>query len=258
MDKRLDPKSPETKKIVEDATTYRTGKVVSVMQDRGLPHKGIDVEKMLTILAQAPDIMQIDFCFAGGPVTPPEGEYWYNTLVGNPEAGGCQLVPEICQQEKWGQNKSFAPYENCSIVTYQGATCQKRLPCGKQEGYKGPYEYVRPTGVDWDDGEWENCGAFHGVNSYFPEEFGASVAKWHEDVNKEMANKSFPQIYYCELASVNSSAANFENCYERATYGLNILPTGIIWNAPYPDDQDNPNMMYPNSPEAVAANAADT
>jgi len=191
--------------------------------------------------------MQVDVCLGLSGFQVNISSMVHYTCLDNAtshEIGGCNIVPEWCQLE------AFRPYENCSIVTYQGATCQKRLPCGQQEGYKGPFEYVVPSGTDWDTGLWQPCGAYkYGSNSYFPDDSSLqlSVCKWQDDVNTYLTEIGAKNITWCRLSACDEDTpSNAAVCMGIFQFGLNNVPSGYIYNSPYPDDQDDMSLMYPN------------
>jgi hypothetical protein len=136
--------------------------------------------------------------------------------------------------------------------TYQGESCAKRLPCCTQEGYMGPFEYVRPTGNTWEDGDWQQCGCFNnGENSYFPDDQGLqeSVCQWQDDVLAELkANGlTIPFRDFCRLpACADRNPNNDETCRLIKKYGLSNVPTGKIFNSPYPDTQYDESLRYLN------------
>lgn len=237
-----------TMAIVDEATEIRTKRVKSVLDSRGITYDGLDVEQMLAKLSLTPDLMQIDFCQSGeGFIEIPPNDSVLNTCLTNASSwivDGCNVIPPECQLP------DFAPYENCSITTQQGAKCQKRLPCGQQDGYMGPFEYVRPEGSDWDDGSWELCGAYkYGPNSYFPDDpdLQASVCTWQDDVNAYLTSIGALPIAWCRLpACANATTDNDQVCENIFKYGLNNVPSGNIYNSPYPDDQTDLSLMYPN------------
>ncbi|CAE8709563.1 unnamed protein product [Polarella glacialis] len=119
----------------------------------------------------------------------------------------------------------FSPYENCSIATQMSRSCANRRPCGQQPGYLGPFEHVNPGLPDGNE-SW--CGAFlqPGGTSYYPERLLASVCEWQD---------RFPTTNWCR-PQICATPESDQQCRLIEQFGLNNVPTGMIWNEAYPDD----------------------
>lgn len=133
-----------------------------------------------------------------------------------------------------------------------------RLPGCQQEGYKGPFEYIKPLGDSW-GGDTERCGCFdNGPNSYFPddEQMQQSVCEWQNDVLAELEANDLtiwtnPKVAgFCRLPACAGMTENNQYvCDQIKKYGLDNVPTGNIFNSPYPDTQDEDapsSLLYPN------------
>jgi len=133
----------------------------------------------------------------------------------------CPVTPQGCQMEM------YEPYDNCSIRTPQGPTCANRRPCGQQPGYLGPFEFVNPGPLGGNE-SWCGCFKHPSGNSYFPARFAQSVCDWQNLVD--------PNHTWCRPPPCATKETD-ATCEAIHKYGLNNVPTGEIWNEPYPDDQ---------------------
>ena len=116
----------------------------------------------------------------------------------------------------------------------------------------GPFEYLRPLSGDW-DGPTEKCGCFnHGENSYFPAdtELQQSLCDWQDDVIAALSADGVPVPYdFCRLDLCASKNPNNDQiCADIKKYGLDNVPTGNLFNSPYPDTQFDAKLRYPNQP----------
>jgi hypothetical protein len=128
----------------------------------------------------------------------------------------------------------------------------------------GPFEYVRPTGDTWEDGNWQQCGCFNnGETSYFPDDqdLQESVCQWQDDVLADLKanNLTIPFGNFCRLpACANRNPNNDEACHVIAKYGLSNVPTGNIFNSPYPDTQYDESLRYLNQKVPPGGTGAQT
>eukprot|EP00931_Biecheleriopsis_adriatica_P033528 TRINITY_DN19463_c0_g2_i1.p1 TRINITY_DN19463_c0_g2~~TRINITY_DN19463_c0_g2_i1.p1 ORF type:complete len:729 (-),score=160.81 TRINITY_DN19463_c0_g2_i1:57-2210(-) len=115
----------------------------------------------------------------------------------------------------------FSPYDHCSPGA-PDEKCLSRFPCATQEGYKGPYEYALPDGK----GGKRKCGAFRqpAGHSHFPEELLPAVEAWQKLAGRDKL---------CVPGRFDVLGA----CQHIADFGLNNIPTGKIFNEPYPETQ---------------------
>ena len=286
----LDNSDPYVQEAIQKATAIMEERLVS----EALDHGGISVlnKNITTIwnqLSRANSYSLVDYSNKLGEVIPRcyfcEDEYHCigdvkeclneqtkEACLLKPGQGSKILAPEACQNEKLpGAPKPFAPYESCSITEQQNASCANRLPCGKQEGYMGPFEYMQPNGDTWHGKYGEPdvhvCGIFdngnkkdpRGVNSYWPEydiKLAQSVCDWWRDATTDLVDLGLPVAYNstrCQLPQCidqtdpDAVAANLENCKTIKKYGLDsVSGTGFIFNSPYPDTQDDIALRYPN------------
>jgi hypothetical protein len=114
----------------------------------------------------------------------------------------------------------------------------------------GPFEYLRPLEGDW-EGPTEKCGCFnHGENSYFPADTALqqSVCDWQDAVIAALSAEGIPVPYaFCRLEICASEYPNNEQvCADIKKYGLDNVPTGNLFNSPYPDTQYDIRARYPN------------
>jgi len=246
--------------VIAKATKFRNDRLKSVASDRGITDLTVPIDTLQLQLVGLPNYAQVDNCVPSGEgLTQDVTKFFCDNQVVNadPNRSVCEYVPPECQQTLLpGATVSFYPYQNCSIDTIQGADCAQRLRCGKQEGYKGPFEYIRPLSDDW-DGPTEQCGCFLGENSYFPDdaELQQSVCDWQDLVMASYAADNMSVPYeFCRLdVCANKTKNNEQLCASIKKWGLDNVPTGNLFNSPYPDSQNSVALRYPNQdPESLA------
>lgn len=130
------------------------------------------------------------------------------------------------------------------------------MSCCEQEGYKGPFEYIKPVSGEADgwDGDTYPCGCFNnggnssvGLTSHFPEDqdMQQSLCDWQKEVYLDLKVRN--QLYnfqgfckpsWCANETYSKVKDNQVLCDAIGDYGINNVPTGIIWNDPYPETQD--------------------
>jgi len=211
-----DPRSEATLAIIEKAEHLRLERLQSVARDRGLDFSGTVADLEFRLL-HAPDQMAVDFCV----------EAQHNFTLPSGQVVPVCPTPLVRPEE---QVEEFRPYENC-VNPKKTDPCRKRFPCCQQEGYKGPFEYV----VTGEDGVDKHCGCFKqpSGSSLFPESRllnSSSVRAYqllaaHGSVWREARSGT------CWAA--DSSPANMQRCKAIAEYGLNSIPSGVIWNEPF-------------------------
>lgn len=213
---------------------YKSVSPIGPLQLKSDPDFVTNVQALANLshyIAALPDEPMVDMCMGNGGSTDGfsilQDESTVSKMLNalgcdvDPGSPACPIIPKGCQMTK------YAPYDNCSINTPMGPECARRRPCGHQPGYLGPFEYVNPAPPGGND-SW--CGAFKhpSGHSYFPPELEAAVCKWQDLVD--------PNHAWCRPPMCSTVASN-ESCQTIEKYGLNNVPTGKIWNEPYPDDQ---------------------
>ena len=108
-----------------------------------------------------------------------------------------------------------------------------------------------PKDGSWESGDVKKCGCFNnGINSYFPDDeyLQESLCVWQNDVLKALEDQGLHVPYsFCRLESCPSKKANNrEICNTIKQYGLDNVPTGNLFNSPYPDTQYSEKLRYPN------------
>jgi arylsulfatase A-like enzyme len=264
----LDPDSPDTKQIVEVAEAMRLAKARSVADDNGVSWKeGDTAESVLIAVAREPNLMGVDYCLTSGDQSlgdwgPPPNFSLAPFLFGAGQMATCgaspfeenvtltcPLVKPECQIER------FSPYDGCDMnqnMTFDQPECASRRPCGVQEGYNGPFEAINPG----PNNETTPCGAFRQptVNSHFPASLLQSVCDWQDEYLKLVPSAKFCRPPQCVVEEEEANQTNAELCYKIAQ-GISISPTGYLWNAPYPEDQEAPMLWdgpLPRTPESEA------
>lgn len=123
------------------------------------------------------------------------------------------------------QMPQFRPYQTCSnsVSTKDLPSflkCKERFPCLNDKDYPGPWEYALPNGT--------KCGGFRqpSGNSFFPEEMLPSVRAWQE----------LAQVRPLCMAG-DTTASAITQCNTMASQVLNWVPTGELWNVPFPSQQ---------------------
>ncbi|CAE8654388.1 unnamed protein product, partial [Polarella glacialis] len=237
LSQRLDPASPDTQALVHLAATRRLEKLRSVGQERGRLQPAscgvfekkfsttvgsMSAVQLMEMLPLLPALMTVDECYGSknqSELPLPLVKSLQRCGLKPDEPVGCPAIPVKCQMPE------FSPYENCSLTTPMGRSCANRRPCGQQSGYLGPFEHVNPGLPDGNE-SW--CGAFlqPGGTSYYPERLLASVCEWQD---------RFPAITWCR-PQICATAESDQQCRLIEQFGLNNVPTGMIWNEAYPDD----------------------
>ena len=186
--------------VVAQAVALRLERYQSSLKDRGIDAKNfvdapgtiIDISDshttMLKVLNGLPSFNQVDSCLDVRPAPLTVGPFYCNnSWIDKFQPTGCGTgsVPEECQKEILpGNTEPFYEFQPCDVRIPNpdlNSQCKERLPCCTQEGYKGPFEYIRPYG---DEGETEQCGCFlNGEDSYFPddEDMQLSLCDWQDE-----------------------------------------------------------------------------
>lgn len=265
--------------IIEQANEKRMELLQSVLDDRMVPqysYNRTNSIEMQSRLGELPNFPNTDLC---QNITIETGPYYSGPINGDPNdwmpsgkvtPDGCAFVPEDYQKSFLpGMNFSFYEFNNCSISgTYQGAECAQRLPCCQQEGYNGPFEYIKPdTIIEGWEGDTHACGCFeNGPDSHFPEdqELQKAVCDWQKDVYEDLKArdelyffKGFCKPSYCSDDTYSMIEHNQDQCDAIAKYGLSNAPTGNLFNLPYPETQHMTwQQIYPNqaSPPPLVLN----
>lgn len=215
LELKENPTAEATVRLIAQATLLREEKLRSVARDRGLDPTE-SAESIEHALFTLPDLMSVDFCIA----LPHPISILNHTVPVCPDA----LIPPDKQLPE------FKPYENC-VSPSPTDPCKQRFPCCQQDGYKGPFEYI----ITDKNGESRQCGCFKQPlgHSLFPETRvlnSSSVRRWQLlEENGDMWRVDRTKTCWAE----NSTHDNENRCRNIAEYGLNIMPTGTVWNEPY-------------------------
>jgi len=266
-------------KVIEKAKKIRKKLLKSVLKDRKVPKEYYDKKdsmNMAATLGELPNFPNTDLCmdsplsvgpYLSGPIDGNEND-WTRHDATSPD--GCGFVPENYQKSYLpGNDFDFFPFQNCSITrTYQGPQCAQRLPCCQQDGYEGPFEYIKPENSDKDgwEGNTYKCGCFNnggsssvGSTSHFPldDYMQESVCDWQREVYEDLKKNN--QLYFfqgfcmpswCADETYSKVTNNQGVCNAISDYGLSSAPTGNLFNLPYPETQDMTwQEMYPNQDE---------